>query len=193
MVKVKGKKVSLTPSEYVTKDLVGPKGKRKKLAQSLKQKDRLNSKTPVKGRKIRNGHADKDIVEDGSADEIGQLVGNEIHLAETRMSDAPPIKKVSALTVKCMVEDVFGLEYCIMKMGNYLLQKLWKNRQRLLVFGSRGISFRARHFMENLRRLLPHTKKESKMDKRDKMSAINDVSNYSMHHDGYRVNNGASY
>jgi len=29
--------------------------------------------------------------------------------------------------------------------------------------------------MENLRRLLPHTKKESKMDKRDKLIAINEI------------------
>lgn len=29
--------------------------------------------------------------------------------------------------------------------------------------------------MENLRRLLPHSKKESKMDKRDTLSAINEV------------------
>ncbi len=29
--------------------------------------------------------------------------------------------------------------------------------------------------MDNLRRLLPHTKKESKMDKRDKLFAINEV------------------
>jgi hypothetical protein len=29
--------------------------------------------------------------------------------------------------------------------------------------------------MDNFRRLLPHTKKESKMDKRDKLFAINEV------------------
>jgi len=52
----------------------------------------------------------------------------------------------------------------------------WVNKQRVLVFGSRGISFRGRHVMENLRRLLPHTKKESKMDKRDKLFAINEIS-----------------
>jgi len=51
----------------------------------------------------------------------------------------------------------------------------WTNKQRVLVFGSRGISFRGRHIMDNLRRLLPHTKKESKMDKRDKLFAINEI------------------
>lgn len=45
----------------------------------------------------------------------------------------------------------------------------------MLLFGSRGIPFRGRHLMENLRRLLPHTKKDAKMDKRDTLSSINEV------------------
>jgi len=71
---------------------------------------------------------------------------NEVVLPETRKSDEAPVKK-----------------------GR------WRNRQRVLIFGSRGIVFRGRHIMDNLRRLLPHTKKESKMDKRDKMVAINEI------------------
>jgi len=140
MVKVRGKKVSLTTSEYVTKDLVGPKGKRSK----------LNIKGGINKKKGKFGKKKAAVAHEGtpdSGDEIGQVIGdNEVLLPETRMSDAPPIKK-----------------------------RLWKNRQRVLVFGSRGISFRGRHFMENLRRLLPHAKKESKMDKRDTMSAINEI------------------
>jgi len=45
-----------------------------------------------------------------------------------------------------------------------------------MVFGARGISFRGRHIMDNLRRLLPHTKKESKMDRRESLASINEVS-----------------
>jgi len=71
---------------------------------------------------------------------------NEILLPEKRTSDAPVVKK-----------------------------RLWKNRQRVLLFGSRGIPFRGRHLMENLRRLLPHTKKDSKMDKRDTLFAVNEI------------------
>ncbi len=66
MVKVRGKKLSLTTSEYVG----------------------------------RNDGADEIIEEDNGfgsdaeTGEVGEVVGNEVLLPETRMSDAPPIKKV---------------------------------------------------------------------------------------------------
>ncbi|CAG7826274.1 unnamed protein product, partial [Allacma fusca] len=44
-----------------------------------------------------------------------------------------------------------------------------------MLFGSRGIPFRGRHMMDNLRRLLPHSKKDSKMDKRDTLFSINEI------------------
>jgi hypothetical protein len=63
MVKVRGKKVTLTPSEYVLKDLVGPKGKRR--AKSLK------------------------ALEVEAAAEAARIAKeqSEVHLPETRASD----------------------------------------------------------------------------------------------------------
>jgi hypothetical protein len=39
----------------------------------------------------------------------------------------------------------------------------YRNKQRLLVFSSRGVTSRSRHLMEDLRKLLPHHKKEVKV------------------------------
>lgn len=39
-------------------------------------------------------------------------------------------------------------------------EKRWLNRQRTLLLGSRGISARSRHLIEDLKRLLPHHKSE---------------------------------
>jgi len=46
----------------------------------------------------------------------------------------------------------------------------WKNRQRTLVISSRGIGQRMRHAMTDLRALMPHSKKDAKMDKKDKLA-----------------------
>ncbi|KAG8187570.1 hypothetical protein JTE90_025905 [Oedothorax gibbosus] len=51
----------------------------------------------------------------------------------------------------------------------------WINRQRVLVFASRGIAFRDRHLMNNLKTLLPHSKTESKMDKKCPLLMINEI------------------
>jgi ribosome biogenesis protein BRX1 len=40
----------------------------------------------------------------------------------------------------------------------------YHNKQRLLVISSRGITARYRHLLEDLRQLIPHAKKESKLD-----------------------------
>eukprot|EP01095_Lingulamoeba_sp_RSL-Kostka_P004289 TRINITY_DN1538_c2_g2_i1.p1 TRINITY_DN1538_c2_g2~~TRINITY_DN1538_c2_g2_i1.p1 ORF type:complete len:294 (+),score=66.80 TRINITY_DN1538_c2_g2_i1:70-951(+) len=49
------------------------------------------------------------------------------------------------------------------------------NKQRTLVFCSRGITSRYRHLMQDIRMLLPHSKKDSKLDQKDKLDVINEV------------------
>ncbi|XP_050023521.1 ribosome biogenesis protein BRX1 homolog [Dermacentor andersoni] len=51
----------------------------------------------------------------------------------------------------------------------------WINKQRVMIFASRGITFRDRHLMLNLRTLLPHSKPESKMEKKDPLVVINEI------------------
>uniref|UniRef100_A0A8D0FYN2 Ribosome biogenesis protein BRX1 homolog n=1 Tax=Sphenodon punctatus TaxID=8508 RepID=A0A8D0FYN2_SPHPU len=54
-------------------------------------------------------------------------------------------------------------------------QGKWKNKERVLIFSSRGINFRTRHLMNDLRTLMPHAKADTKMDRKDKLFVINEV------------------
>ncbi|KAA0719641.1 Ribosome biogenesis protein BRX1 -like protein [Triplophysa tibetana] len=51
----------------------------------------------------------------------------------------------------------------------------WKNKERVLVFSSRGINFRTRHLMKDLKTLMPHSKADTKMDRKDKLFVVNEV------------------
>ncbi|KAM9330038.1 ribosome biogenesis protein BRX1 homolog [Gastrophryne carolinensis] len=51
----------------------------------------------------------------------------------------------------------------------------WTNKERVLIFSSRGINFRTRHLMQDLRTLMPHAKADTKMDRKDKLFVINEV------------------
>jgi len=51
----------------------------------------------------------------------------------------------------------------------------WRNKQRTLVFCSRGVTSRFRHLSEDIKKLLPHHKTESKFDKNSKLGIINEV------------------
>ncbi|CAG0891018.1 unnamed protein product [Cyprideis torosa] len=53
--------------------------------------------------------------------------------------------------------------------------KKWVNRQRVLVFASRGITYLHRHLMEDLRRILPHSKPETKKEKSAALTSINEI------------------
>jgi ribosome biogenesis protein BRX1 len=47
-----------------------------------------------------------------------------------------------------------------------------KNRQRVLLLSSRGITHRMRHFMNDLEALLPHVKKDSKLDSKSQLHLL---------------------
>lgn len=64
----------------------------------------------------------------------------------TRSSDEPPPKKVK-----------------------------WINRQRVLVFGASGITQRDRHLMNDLKRIMPHSKNENKISRREHLAVINEL------------------
>uniref|UniRef100_A0A672I2T9 Ribosome biogenesis protein BRX1 homolog n=1 Tax=Salarias fasciatus TaxID=181472 RepID=A0A672I2T9_SALFA len=51
----------------------------------------------------------------------------------------------------------------------------WTNKERVLIFSSRGINFRTRHLMQDLRTMMPHSKADTKMDRKDKLLVINEV------------------
>lgn len=51
----------------------------------------------------------------------------------------------------------------------------YENKQRTLVFCSRGITHRDRHFLSDLRDLLPHSKRDAKFDAKDNLGMVNEV------------------
>nr|XP_057910753.1 ribosome biogenesis protein BRX1 homolog [Doryrhamphus excisus] len=51
----------------------------------------------------------------------------------------------------------------------------WTNKERVLIFSSRGTDFRTRHLMQDLRSMMPHSKADTKMDRKDKLFVINEV------------------
>lgn len=51
----------------------------------------------------------------------------------------------------------------------------YTNKQRVLVFGSRGMTSRYRHLMLDMRALIPHHKKEAKLDSNDSLAVVNEI------------------
>jgi ribosome biogenesis protein BRX1 len=51
----------------------------------------------------------------------------------------------------------------------------WRNKQRTLVFSSRGISHRFKHLMNDVREMLPHSKAEPKFEKKQSIQEINEI------------------
>ncbi|XP_006615595.1 ribosome biogenesis protein BRX1 homolog [Apis dorsata] len=51
----------------------------------------------------------------------------------------------------------------------------WINRQRVLVFATRGISYRHRHLMSDLKTLMPHHRSESKMERTKNLQIVNEM------------------
>ena len=51
----------------------------------------------------------------------------------------------------------------------------WTNKQRVLVFSSKGSSPKYRHLMEDFKAMMPHSKSEPKLDKNLDMREINDI------------------
>ncbi|KAK0078902.1 hypothetical protein PV325_001985 [Microctonus aethiopoides] len=51
----------------------------------------------------------------------------------------------------------------------------WINRQRVLVFASRGINHRDRHLMEDIKTLMPHHRTEAKMERQKNLTVVNEI------------------
>ncbi|XP_074648462.1 ribosome biogenesis protein BRX1 homolog [Tubulanus polymorphus] len=82
----------------------------------------------------------------GEEGEVKENDDTVVELPAVRSSDEPPIKRPK-----------------------------WLNKQRVLIFSSRGISFQTRHLMNDLRTLMPHSKPDTKMDRKDKLFVVNEV------------------
>ncbi|OCL13573.1 Brix-domain-containing protein [Glonium stellatum] len=50
-----------------------------------------------------------------------------------------------------------------------------KNKQRVLILSSRGVTYRHRHLMNDLYSLLPHSRKDAKLDTKTKLYQLNEL------------------
>ncbi|XP_072172875.1 ribosome biogenesis protein BRX1 homolog [Diadema setosum] len=71
--------------------------------------------------------------------------------------------------------DSEGNEPCEGDISNKKVPAKWTNKERVLVFASRGVSYRGRHLMNDLRTLMPHSRADSKMDRKDNFFLINEI------------------
>lgn len=62
-----------------------------------------------------------------------------------------------------------------MKILQLQAKSKWTNRERVLVFCSRGASYRTRHLMKDLLNLMPHSKSDNKLDKKKSLVLINEI------------------
>lgn len=51
----------------------------------------------------------------------------------------------------------------------------WLNKQRVLVFASRGITYRDRHLMKDIKTMLPHSRDENKIERKENLAVINEI------------------
>lgn len=58
-----------------------------------------------------------------------------------------------------------------------------KNKQRVLILSSRGVTYRQRHLLNDLHVLLPHSRKDVKLDTKTKLYQLNELA------DMYNCNN----
>lgn len=63
----------------------------------------------------------------------------------------------------------------LMKADYIQRETRWTNKQRVLVFSSRGSSARYKYLMEDFKAMMPHSKSEPKLDKNVDMREINEI------------------
>ncbi len=84
-------------------------------------------------------------------------------------------ENVAADEEKVVVEE-FAKDPYLLKDAEYIkTDPNWKNKQRTLLFSTRGISGQHRHLIDDLKKLLPHHKVESKVEKSQDFTVVNEI------------------
>jgi len=100
--------------------------------------------------------------------------------AEVKQEAAAPNGKQVKKTVEKKVDEDAELQATLgeimevtemPKMG----EGKWKNKTRTLVIGSRGLDYRSRHFMEDLRRMMAHAKADTKLEKKNERGLLREM------------------
>lgn len=87
--------------------------------------------------------------------------------------DAPLPSGTSGLSAEVLAKG--GVSMASFR-GRGTARTPYRNKQRCLVLSTRGITSRYRHLMEDLRSLMPHHKKDSKLDVKDELRVVGEIS-----------------
>lgn len=105
---------------------------------------------------------------------MSQASESDIEMNNSDVEETPEIEeeeKVDPLVGSGVTDDVY-----LMEEAEYIKKETrWRNKQRTLVFGSRGISGRHRHLLEDFKRMMPHHKSEPKFEKKSSFTEINEI------------------
>jgi len=95
--------------------------------------------------------------------------------AEGEEEEQPKVNssKVTKKNSSKAVDDDQGEERPTLAMSKS--SGLYTNKQRVLILSSRGITARYRHLLEDLKQLIPHHKKDNKLDAKGDIQVVNEI------------------
>jgi len=135
----------------------------------------------VKGKKRKRGTggADRGLNDEGDG-EVGTAIMRAVDLDVEAVKEEIRLRQAAAAAEEAAEkereEEKAANDPYLMAEADYIKKDLrWRNKQRTLVFSSRGVTSRFRHLMENVRQMLPHHKTEPKFEKKSKLHEINEV------------------
>lgn len=118
-------------------------------------------------------HHDDEPEDSNAAAAVAYAVDRDLRAAQRAEEDAAPEAGTEAQQEE---EDTGPSDPYLMADAAYIQKDTrWKNKQRTLVFCSRGVTSKHRHLAEDIKKLLPHHKAEPKFEKRSKLNEINEV------------------
>jgi len=128
----------------------------------------------VKKRKRKRGQDDDDDEAVSSA--VATAVDLDVEAVKAEIAAAQAVQaEVEAEEERQKAEEKANDPYLLAEAEYIQKDTRWRNKQRTLVFCSRGVTSRFRHLMEDVKKLLPHHKTEPKFDKSSRLQEINEV------------------
>jgi len=137
------------------------------------------AKTKLKGKAARMKQFNQGGDDDGSGIEDNDLVDPaelDIAAAKAKQKELAEAEDAEAAEAEEDGEEVVNTDPHLLADATYIKKDTrWRNKQRTLVFCSRGVTSQFRHLLEDLRHIMPHHKTEPKFEKRQKLHEINEV------------------
>jgi ribosome biogenesis protein BRX1 len=149
------------------------------------QKRNATTKAQKKAKRARQDHSSDDGGDDHTTHAVAEAVNQDLHAAREAKLEAEEHAMAAAKGKTSDAAPTDGEEgepepdkndpYLLADAAYIQKDTRWRNKQRTLVFASRGVTSRHRHLCEDVRKMLPHHKSEPKFEKSSKLHEINEV------------------